>query len=114
MFYVDSLDERKGINSNGILMPDNTIFTGNDIENLKNSVSEGKQLISSAITDRGIAPAGENFLDLAEAIKKIPGVKTGTFTPTSTTDCIIEHNLGSIPQAFAIICLSNNIINNKM
>ncbi len=60
-----------------------------ELNSLKTSVSEGKSLIASAVTDKGVNTAEDaSFQTIASNIKNIPGVKTRASMGRRNVDAI--------------------------
>lgn len=63
-----------------------------ELNSLKTSVSEGKSLIASAVTDKGVNTAEDaSFQTIASNIKNIPGMKTHASMGSRNQDTINER-----------------------
>ena len=60
-----------------------------ELNSLKSSVSEGKSLIASAVTDKGVNTAEDaSFQTIASNIKNIPGMKTHARMGSNNKDTV--------------------------
>lgn len=60
-----------------------------ELNSLKTSVSEGKKLVASAVTDKGVNTAEDaSFQTIASNIKNIPGMKTDARMGSNNKDTV--------------------------
>ena len=90
-----------------------------DIEELKNSVSDGKALVASAITDKGIATASDaSFGTMASNILEIPtgdakpgGLFTGSFIDiTNDLSRLVDYGFTHIPSYNSLVGFYNALM----
>lgn len=90
-----------------------------DIEELKNSVSDGKALVASAITDKGVATASDaSFNVMANNILEIPtgdakpgGLFTGSFIDiTNDLGRLVDYGFTHIPSYNSLVGFYNALM----
>ena len=68
-----------------------------DLNSLKTSVSEGKKLISSAVTDKGVKTAEDaSFQVMASNIKAIPGMKTTASVEMKSNQSLLASTASTV------------------